>query len=175
MAEPTDSQVKVGDAQPEIERARMIMQELAVAAQSAAVALVDEQKDRAATQVNRIAAALHAAGRSFEQSDSPLAAEYMHSAAARIEEFVDAIRQRHWTEIAADLEDTARHQPIRFIAGAVALGFMVGRLVTAAPRSAERRERENSALADGAVAAAVASGRGELREDTLYPQAREAS
>jgi hypothetical protein len=175
MAEPTDSQVKFGDAQPEIERAKMIVKELADAAQSAALALVDEQKARAAAQVNRVAGALHAAAHSLEQSNSPVAAEYLRSAAAQVEEFVNAIRRRHWTEIAADLEDMARRQPIRFIGGAVALGFMVGRLVTAAPRPTERSGHESSAQAEVAVTAAVASASGELSEDTLSRQAREAS
>jgi ElaB/YqjD/DUF883 family membrane-anchored ribosome-binding protein len=175
MAEPTDSPVKFAEVQPEIERAKMIVKELADAAQSAALALVDEQKARAAAQVNRIAAALHAAGHSFEQSNSPVAAESMHLAAVQVEEFVDTIRQRPWTEIAADLEDMARHQPIRFIAGAVALGFMVGRLVTTAPRPAERGGRESPAQAQGAVNAVVAGASGELSEDTRSWQAREVS
>ena len=175
MAEPTDSQPKFGNAQPEIERAKMIVKELADAAQSAALSLVDEQKARAAAQVSHFAEALQAAGRSFEQSQNPVAAQYLYSAARQVEELVEAIGRRHWTAIVADLEDTARHQPIRFIVGAATLGFLVGRLVTAAPRAAAERDLDRSRPAERTVTAAVASGSGKLSDAALTSEAREVS
>jgi hypothetical protein len=160
MAEPTDSTAKFGDAQPGIERAKIIMNELASAAQSAVVSLVDEQKAGAAMRVGVLAQALRAAGRSFEQSDSPWAANYAHSAARQIEGVAETIRGRHWTEIAADLEEVARHRPVRFIAGSVLLGFLAGRLLTA-PRHSECLHRDGSRAGEGAVTATVAGTEGE--------------
>jgi hypothetical protein len=169
MAEQTDSQPKFGS-----ERAKMIVKELADAVQSAALSLVDEQKARAAAQVSHFAEALEAAGRSFEQSQSPVAAEYLCSAARQVGELVEALRRRRWTAIVADLEDIARHQPIQFIAGAAVLGFLVGRLVTAAPTAAaERSNLDSSRPAEGTVTAAVASGSGKLSDATLASEARE--
>jgi hypothetical protein len=156
MAEPTDSTPKLGDAQPGSERVKVIVNEISSAAQKAAMSLVDEQKSRAADRVSAVADALHAAARTLERSHSPVAAEYAASTARQIESFVDSIRRRHWTEIAADLEELARDQPVRFIAGAVLCGFIVGRLL-AAPRRVERFDQTSSRRAEGAVTAAVAS------------------
>ncbi len=161
MAGPTDSTSDFGAAQPGIERAKMIVNELASAAQSAALSLVDEQKTRAADQVNSFAQALHAAGQSFEKSDRPIAAEYTRSAALQIEAVVDTIRNRHWTEIVADLEEMARHRPVRFVAGAVLMGFIVGRLLTTATRHPQR-SRPDTAPAEVRAAVASASGNGEM-------------
>lgn len=174
MAEPTDSRAKFGNAQPEFERARMIVNEIANAAQTAAMSLVDEQKSRAADQVGAVADALHAAARTLERSRSPIAAEYAASAARQVEQFVDSIRRRHWTEIASDLEQMARHRPLRFIAGAIVLGFVAGRLL-AAPRRADGYDQNPSRPAEGAVTAAVASASGgeELAGGSLPSQAQE--
>ena len=79
-----------------------------------------------------------------------------HADQPREDSFVDSIRRRHWTEIAADLEELARDHPARFIAGAVLCGFIVGRLL-AAPRRVERFDQNSSRPAEGAVTAAVAS------------------
>ena len=177
MAERTDSTAKFGNAQPGIERAKMIVNEIASAAQTAALSLVDEQKARATEQVNAFAEALHAAGKVLEQSHSPIAAEYFHSAAGQVEAFVDTIRSRHWTEIAADLEDMARYRPAGFIVGAVGLGFVVGRLLTAAPRHLAHSYQDGLKSTEGSVKAAVASasGNGELAKAALTSEARELS
>jgi hypothetical protein len=174
MAEATDSTAKFGEAQPGIERIKMIVNEIANAAQTAALSLVDEQKTRAANQVGAVAEALHAAARTLERSRSPIAAGYADSAARQIEGFVDSIRRRHWTEIAADLEQTARERPVRFIAGAVVLGFVAGRLLSA-PRNPDRFDQNPSPPAEKSVRAAVtsASGTGELAGGAPPSEVRE--
>jgi hypothetical protein len=159
MAEPTDSTPNFGDAQPGIERIKMIVNEITSAAQTAAMSLVDEQKSRAADRVGAVADALHAAARTFERSHSPIAAEYADSAARQIEGLVESIRRRHWTEIAADLEELARHRPARFIAGAVLCGFIAGRLLASSHRG-ERSDQNSLPPAESAVTAAVASASG---------------
>lgn len=173
MAEPTDSTAKLGDAQPGIERAKMIVNELASAAQTAALSLVDQQKARAAAQVNTIAEALRAAAHCFEQANSPVAADYINSAARQVDAFVHSISDRHWTEIASDLEETARHRPMQFIAGAVAFGFLAGRLLTAAPRRSNTQRQDVRRSTEGTVTAAVASGTGN-GETVAWHQASDA-
>jgi hypothetical protein len=174
MAEPTHSTSGVDDAQPSIERAKMILTELACAAQTAALSVVDEQKSRAAVQVGGVAEAVRAAARSLERSQSPVAAGYVDSAAHQIEVFADAIRERNWAQLAADVEEMARRRPAAFVAGAVALGFLAGRFLSAAARSAERSPRAAARATESAVAAAVSSaaGNGELA-NWPPPEARE--
>jgi hypothetical protein len=132
MAEPTDLTTGVEAAPPGIERAKMILAELADAARSAAVALADEQKARAATEVGVVAAAAREAARSFERSQRPAAAEYADCTARQIEAVAETIRARRWTEIAADVAKTTRRRPALVAAAAVALGFVAGRFWTAA-------------------------------------------
>ena len=174
MTEPTDSLPKFTGSPPGIERAKTIVKELADAAQSAAMSVVDEQTGRATSQVRSLAEALHAAGRSFEQSRNPAAAEFAHSAARRVEDFIAEIRGRQWTQIAADLDSMARHRPVRFIAGAVALGFFAGRLFTASPPRATPADRGGASSSDGAVTAALASASGESGARAFPSKAREA-
>jgi hypothetical protein len=159
MAEPTDSTAKLGNAQPGIERAKMIVNEITSAAQTAAMSLVDEQKSRAADRIGAVADALRAAARTLERSQSPVAAQYADTAARQVEQFVENIRRRHWTEIAADLDEIAKHRPVRFIAGAVLCGFVAGRLLSA-PRRVEGFDQNPSRPAEGTVTAAVASASG---------------
>lgn len=160
MAEPTDSTRSVDDAQPSIERAKMILTELADAAQSAAMSIVDEQKARAAAQVGGLAAAVRAAARSLELSQSPVSADYVDCTARQIEAFADTLRQRRWAEIAADVEDMARHRPALFVVGAIALGFVAGRFLSAASRRIEPSPQAFTRATEGTVAAAVSSASG---------------
>lgn len=174
MAEPTDSRPSIEDAQPSIERAKMILTELACAAQSAALSAVDEQKARTAAQIGGIAEAVRAAARSLERGQTPVAADYADSAARQIETLADAIRTRRWGELAADLEETARQRPALFVAGAVALGFLAGRFLSAgAGRDAPPSQRALARATEGTVAAAVssASGNGGI---TNWPPAADA-
>jgi hypothetical protein len=160
MAEPTDPTPGVDAAPPSIERARMILAELAGAAQSAAVALADQQKARAAMQVGVVAEAVRAAARSFERSQSPSAAEYADCAARQIGAVAETIRERHWAEIAADISHTARRRPALFATGAAVLGFVAGRFWTAASRRPEPSSPAVVQATESAVAAGESSGNG---------------
>jgi hypothetical protein len=175
MAEPTDSTRGVDHAQPSMERAKMILTELACATQSAALSAVDEQKARAAAQIGGIAAAARAAARSLELSQQPTAADYVDSAARQIEAFADTVRERRWAELAADLEETAGRRPALFVAGAVALGFVVGRFLSAASRRTDPAPQAAARATEDTVAAAVssASGNGELANWPPPSEARE--
>jgi vacuolar-type H+-ATPase catalytic subunit A/Vma1 len=155
----------------------MILTELACAAQSAALTAVDEQKARTAAQIGGIAEAMHAAARSLERGQSPAAADYADSAARQIETFADAIRDRRWAELAADLEETARRRPALFVAGAVALGFLAGRFLSAAGRRNAPSQRVLARATEGTVAAAVssASGNGGITDWPPETDARELS
>jgi hypothetical protein len=70
------------------------------------------------------------------------------------------MRERHWGELVADTEDFARRQPAWFVLGAVATGFVLGRLLwtsTGDPRHDAGRSSRSSEPAR-AVTAAVSSG-----------------
>lgn len=177
MAEPTDSTRGVDHAQPSMERAKMILTELACATQSAALSAVDEQKARAAAQVSGVAAAVRAAAHSLELSQQSAAADYVDSAARQIEALADRIRERRWAELAADLEEMAGRRPALFVAGAVAVGFLAGRFLSAASRRGEGSPATVVRATESTVAAAVssASGNGELANWPPVSEARDFS
>ena len=175
MAGPTEL-TRNDEAQPNMGRAKMILNELADAAQSAALSVVDEQRARASAQVGSIAEAVRAAGRSLEQSQSPAVAEYINSTARQVEAVADAIRSRNWSGLVSDVEYLARRSPTMFIAGAVALGFIAGRFL-AALREPEPSQAEMRRATENTVSAAVssASGNGQLVDWPPPTEARELS
>jgi hypothetical protein len=174
MADPTRSTSSVDNAQPSIERTKMILTELADAAQSAALSVVDEQRARAAAKLGGVAAAARAAARSLEQSDSQAAARYIHSVAGQIEAVADTVRTRDWAGLLADLDNVANRQPTMFVAGAMALGFLAGRFISALTRG-QPDPGMPPARVETNVTAAVssASGNGELVDWPPPSQSRE--
>jgi hypothetical protein len=159
MAEWTGSTAGFGDTQPGLDRAKDIIVEFACATQSAALSAANERKQRAAEQVGGVAEAVRAAARSLDRSQIPTAARYFDRAAGQVEDLAQALRERRWGELIGDIEDVARRQPVLFVVGAVAVGFLAGRFLALSPR------RQEAAPAPGAaVTAAIssASGNGEL-------------
>jgi len=98
----------------------------------AAESLLHEQKDRMAEAVHGFAEALRRAADSLEHEDKAMAARYADQAADRIDRFSTTMRERDLGEMMANAEAFARRRPSLFIAGAVAAGFVVGRLLTRA-------------------------------------------
>jgi len=160
MAERTDSTAGFDDTPPGLERARAIVAEFACATKSAVLSLVNGQKQCAAQQVGGAAEAVRAAARSLERSQSPTGARYADRAAEQIEELSRSLRARRWGEIIGEVESVARRQPVLFVIGAVAAGFLAGRFLSIPTH------HDNAPLSEGvltpteAVTAAVSSASG---------------
>lgn len=95
----------------------------------AAESLLDEQKDRMASAVHGVADMLRRTADTLERENNAAAAHYADRAAAQIDRFSETVRNRQLGEMVATAEDFARRQPALFIAGAVAAGFVIGRLL----------------------------------------------
>ena len=111
------------------------MYELADSALEAAIALAEEHKARTAAHVGGVAAAVRAAARSFEESDSPRAADYTERAASQIAAVAEAIHERRWADIVAEVNDAAHRQPVLFAAAVTMLGFLAARFWTASQQA----------------------------------------
>jgi hypothetical protein len=122
-------------------RAKPILTEVLDAARSAAEAILDEQKQRAAKRIAGIAAAVQCAAQALEPSDSRAIAGWADQAAGRIDDFARLLRDRRWSDIAADGEDFARRQPMLFVVGATVAGFLAGRLLSLPPDRGQRPDR----------------------------------
>jgi hypothetical protein len=106
----------------------------------AAESLLDEGKDRAIDTVHGVAQALRKTAEGLQEAEGgEFVARYAEQAADQIERFTESMRDRHLTDVVADLDDFARRQPTLFLVGAVAAGFIVGRFMSA---SGDRRRHE---------------------------------
>ncbi len=128
MTERTDSAAAGDEAPPGLKRAKAILIELADAAQSAALAAADQHKRHHVRQAGAVAEGMRAAARALDRSQSPIAAHYADQAAERVEAFARALDERRLSEIVGDVGGVARRRPGLFALGAVAVGFLAGRL-----------------------------------------------
>jgi ElaB/YqjD/DUF883 family membrane-anchored ribosome-binding protein len=138
------------------ERFTNVVAEFVDAARSAAESLLEEQKRQVADRVSGVAAALHSAANSLEDSQNTLIARYVEQAAAQVADVSRMVHDRRWNEIAAETEDFARRRPTLFVAGAVAAGFLVGRLLWAATNG-ERGRSDATGLSPSETASDVSA------------------
>ena len=139
-----------------------VVTEFLDAARSAAESLLEEQKRQIADRVSGIARALQSAAQPLHESQSRVVARYLEEGAAQVHSLSRRMHERHWGELVADTENFARRQPTLFVLGAVATGFVLGRLLWTsagewrhdAARSSRRSEPART------VTAAVSSGSG---------------
>jgi ElaB/YqjD/DUF883 family membrane-anchored ribosome-binding protein len=99
----------------------------------AAESLIEEQKERMAVAVQGVADMLRRTADTLERENNATAAHYAGRVAAQVDRFSTAVREREIGEVVASTEDFARRQPALFIAGAVAAGFVIGRLLARPP------------------------------------------
>jgi ElaB/YqjD/DUF883 family membrane-anchored ribosome-binding protein len=139
-----------------------VVTEFLDAARSAAESLLEEQKRQIADRVLGIARALRSAAQPLEESQSHVIARYLEEGAAQIDGLSRTMRERHWGELVADTEDFARRQPTWFVLGAVATGFVVGRLLWASAGGRQHNAASSSRSSEPArtVTAAVSSASG---------------
>ena len=139
-----------------------VVTEFLDAARSAAESLLEEQKRQIADRASGIAKALRSAAQPLDESQSRVIARYLDEAATQVDEFSRTMRERHWGELVADTEDFARRQPTWFVLGAVATGFVLGRLLWASAGERQHDGARSSRSSDPTrtVTAAISSGSG---------------
>lgn len=115
------------------EEARNLAAEVRDAAQS----LIDEQKVRVAELAQGFAHALRRSADAFTEEGGTLIARYAGRVADQVEEFSESVRTQSWRDMLTTAEDAARRRPELFLAGAVAAGFLVGRMLTGGRDSLE--------------------------------------
>jgi cell division septum initiation protein DivIVA len=139
-----------------------VVTEFLDAARSAAESLLDEQKRQIADRISGVARALRSAAEPLDESQSRVIARYLEEGAAQVHNFSRTMRERHWGELVADSEDFARRQPTWFVLGAVATGFVVGRLLWTSIGGRRHDAARSSRSSEPArtVTAAISSGSG---------------
>ena len=161
MITPTGA---MGRAQSTTDRERdysgSVVTEFLDAARSAAESLLEEQKRQIADRISGIGRALRSATQPLDESQSRVIARYLEQGAAQVDSLSHRMRERHWGELVADTEDFARRQPTWFVLGAVATGFVLGRLLwaSAGERQHDAGRSARSSEPVRTVTAAVSSG-----------------
>jgi hypothetical protein len=89
--------------------------------------------DQVSTAIDSVAQAIRRAGDELRQ-EQPQVASIADTAAGQVDRVSQYLQEHEPREVFDALEDTARRQPALLIAGGIALGLVVGRLLrTAAP------------------------------------------
>jgi hypothetical protein len=106
----------------------------------AAQSLLHEKKERVAMAVEGFADALRHGAWALDRNRQYGAVQYAEHAAARIERISGGVRNHHLGDLAASAERFARRRPALFVAGAVANGFVLSRLLNRPPLGDSPRE-----------------------------------
>ncbi len=111
---------------------RSVIEEFVDAARAAAESLLRDQKQQLADRVSGVAEALHGAARSLDQSQNRVIARRVQQAGDQVSSLTRKLQERRWNELIADTEEFAQRQPVWFVLGAVATGFLIGRILSTA-------------------------------------------
>jgi hypothetical protein len=107
------------------------------AVRDSAATLIDDQRERAAGEVKAVGGVLRSTVKSLDEAGIGPLARYAETAARQIDGLADRLRHSSWREMGQDIEHFARTWPIAYVAAAMGIGFVAGRvLVSATPRSA---------------------------------------
>ena len=113
--------------------------ELLGALRDSATAFVDDQRNRAANEIDAFGEVLRRSVQTLDHRETTAVARYADESARRISRFADRLRRRSLAGLTADLEDFVRRWPLACIASAIGVGLIAGRfLVSSAPDPANK-------------------------------------
>ncbi len=90
-------------------------------------AIADDQKEMAADRLHTFADTLRQTGRNLQGEDEAMIGGYAESAAGQIDRFAGYLQRNDTGALINDVRDMAHRQPEIFIAGSLAVGFLLGR------------------------------------------------
>jgi ABC-type transporter Mla subunit MlaD len=90
--------------------------------------LAEEQKERGADRIKTLAQAVHGAAEEIGKQ-VPQAAGYIHSGAEQLERASRMLRENSVDDLLQMTKRPAREQPLAFIGGSVAAGFVLARFL----------------------------------------------
>ncbi|MEX0774480.1 MAG: hypothetical protein WD042_02075 [Phycisphaeraceae bacterium] len=121
------------------------LRELGNVCRAHGLALIEDQKNRLADEVDHLGMAGRAAAAELRANQQlEPAADYVDTAAGQVEQASAYLRQRHVPELADEARGAIRARPLLVLAGCFAAGMLLGRLLKAAP-PAQGREQDDLA------------------------------
>jgi len=98
--------------------------------------VVEEQKERGASRIDSLAQAIRGAANQLDE-EIPQAAGYVNAAAGQLERVSSLLRDNSVEELMGKATDLAEERPVVFVAGALAIGFVLARLLRSTPATYE--------------------------------------
>src|SRR4051812_8101335 len=107
---------------------------------------VSSQKQRVSETLDAVAKTLRDSGEGVREQQ-PQVASVVDQAAQRVEKFSTFIRDRDVNELVTEAENFARREPLIFLGGALAVGFIAARFVKASsPQSGNGQSRNGGSF-----------------------------
>ena len=108
---------------------RDITSELFDAARDSVFMVLDEQRNRAADEIAGLAEVVRRSAEYARQHRGPMVSRYAEDAGELIGDFADGLRRRSIGELTGEVEAFARREPLLFVAAAIGVGLIAGRLL----------------------------------------------
>jgi ABC-type transporter Mla subunit MlaD len=99
--------------------------------------IVERQKEAGANRASEMAKAVHGAADEIGK-EMPQAAELVHSAASRLEQSADAVRERNLRDLVGTFGDMGRKEPLALFGGAMVAGFAISRFLKSSSTESHR-------------------------------------
>jgi ElaB/YqjD/DUF883 family membrane-anchored ribosome-binding protein len=100
------------------------------------------QKERAVDTLETVSLLLHQAGEHAHQQDKALLANYVDKAAQQVGTLSESLAQQDVTQIIQTTKDFARREPMLFVGGALAAGFLGARFLRSSAQQPQETSRE---------------------------------
>lgn len=98
--------------------------------------LVSEQKGLAADRLGTLAGALRQTSHQLQEQEDGTMGHYTEVIADQVDMVSNFLRERNPGDLLGDLQRIARQQPELFVAGSLAVGFLIGRFIKGPSRAA---------------------------------------
>jgi len=106
------------------------------------------QKERAVDTLETVALLLHQAGEQAQQQDKALLASYADKAAQQVGTFSESLAQQDVTQVVQTTKDFARREPMLFVGGALAAGFLGARFLRSSSKPAQESDQSEGTGGD---------------------------
>jgi len=107
---------------------------------------VTSQKERVVDTLDTVALLLHQAGEHAHQQDKELLATYVDKAASQVGQLSETLGEQDVKQLMQSTTDFARREPMLFVGGALAAGFLGARFF----RSSSQQPKEDQSTASSA-------------------------
>ena len=107
------------------------------------------QKEQVVDALETVALLLHQAGEHAQQQDKALIASYADKAAQQVSTFSESLGQQDVAQVVQTAKDFARREPMLFVGGALAAGFLGARFLRSSAAQAQQPAQDASANGSG--------------------------